>query len=153
MKMHLLHGRENGKVLKLRAPGGGEAGNESEGLKNDLQAFRDSIRAAAEKPDEFWSKQRAGILGKLEGPVSVPGRKPALLWVPAAIVILLSLFFFVEKSKAPTPDFAAGSDQILLIEVERALIRECPEALAPAALITREIERAGETTEHPVAKE
>ncbi len=75
-----------------------------------------------------------------------------MIWAPAAIAILLCLFLFVEKSKAPTPDFAAGSDQMLLIEVERALHRDYPEALAPAALIAREIGRAGKPAERPPAK-
>jgi hypothetical protein len=116
--------------------------SETEELKEDLRIFRESLRAAAEKPEAFWANQRAGIAAKLQPAVSELRRRPALMWAPALIVVALCLFLFVEKSKAPTPDFAAGADQNLLVEVEQALHRNCPEALAPAALITRKIEQA-----------
>jgi hypothetical protein len=54
-------------------------------------------------------------------------------------MVILCLFFFAENSKAPPkPDLAAGSDEILLINVERALNQEYPDALAPAAFILEE---------------
>ena len=81
-------------------------------------------------------------MAKLQRPVPALKRRPALLWTPAAIMVVLCLFFFVQSGKAPTPDFATGYDQKLLIEVEQALKQESPWALAPAALITEEIEQA-----------
>ena len=152
MKTHLQHGKQNVEVSNLRAVDTGEPGVESEELKSDLRIFRDSLRAAAERPDAFWANQRAGIMERLRGAAAASGGRPALLWAPAAIVIVLCLFFFVEKSKAPTPDFAAGSDQMLLIEVEQALHRNYPEALAPAVQITRQIDQASGPAEHPVIK-
>ena len=115
---------------------------ESGEFKNDLRLFSESLRAAAERPDAFWTGQRGRIAAKLPLTVPILRRRPVLVWAPAAIMAVLCLFLFVPSSKAPTPDFAAGADQRLLIEVEQALKRNAPDALAPAALITGEIERA-----------
>ena len=72
-----------------------------------------------------------------------PARKskwrPALLWAPASIAVLMCLLLFTGKTKLPAPDFAVGADQNLLVEVEQALYRDCPEALAPAATLVQEI--------------
>jgi hypothetical protein len=115
---------------------------ESEELNNGLRIFQKNLQEAAERPDAFWMHQRDGIMAKLQRPVLVPKWRPALLWAPAAMMVGLCLFFFVESGKAPTPDFATGYDQRLLIEVEQALNQESAWALAPAALITKEIEQA-----------
>jgi hypothetical protein len=115
--------------------------NDFDELKEDLRIFSESIRADAERPEAFWANQRAGIAAKIQKPAPLSGLRPALLWAPAAIAILLCFLFFAEKSKAPTPDLAAGADQNLLVEVEQALDRNYPEALAPAALITWEIDQ------------
>ena len=40
----------------------------------------------------------------------------------------------------PVFGMAAGDDQDLLIEIERALRQDCPDGLAPAMVLTREIE-------------
>ncbi len=109
-------------------------------LKESLKEFRSSVLAAAERPAFFWKAQQNAIKTRMHEP---PGmRRRILLWAPAALAILMCLFFFVENSKAPTPDLAAGADQNLLIDVERALNQDCPDALAPAALLGNEIERA-----------
>lgn len=114
-----------------------------EELKGRLQLFKESFLASAERPNAFWAEQRSSIAAKLQRPASAPRYRPALLWTSAAMVLLLCLTLFVEKSKAPTPDFAAGSDQDLLVEVERALNQSYPEALAAAALIVPELNEAG----------
>jgi len=110
-------------------------------LQNDLQEFRDAHYTAAEKPEFYWKQQRAAIIAKLDASAPVSKYRFAYLWVPAAAVVLLYLFFPSIESKAPIPDLAAGYDQDLLIEVERALSRDYPLALRPAALLVREIEQ------------
>ena len=105
-----------------------------------LRMFRESVRASAERPAFFWTRQRNTILARINKPA--PSAKfRALVWAPAALVVFLCLFLLVENSKAPPPDLAAGSDQILLIEVERALNQDYPEALAPAAVFNDEIKK------------
>jgi hypothetical protein len=114
---------------------------ESEEMDDTLRTFREALRAASEKPVSFWTKQRAGITEKLQRPVPAWARRRRLIWVPASLILLLCLTFFAERAKAPVPDIAGGSDQDLLIEVERALNREYPEALSPAVISNREIDR------------
>ena len=114
---------------------------ESEEIGNGLRAFRQNLRETAEKPDAFWTKQRAGIMEKLQHRVAEFRWRPGLLWAPAAITVVLCLLFFMQRGSIPAPDIAAGYDQKLLIEVEQALHQESPWALAPAGLITGEIER------------
>jgi hypothetical protein len=126
----------------------GDAIPQPEGLDSILGAFRDSAYSAAERPEAFWTRQRAAIVANLQRPVAGSGRRPAMAWVSAAAALLLCLFLFVEKSKAPTPDIAAGSDQDLLVEVDQALNQYCPEALTPAALIAQEIEQATRKAGH-----
>ncbi len=104
-------------------------------LKEVLGIFRDSVRQMAERPDFFWRRQHNTIMVRLNQPAAKLHSHPTLFWAPAALVLMLCLFFFVQNSKAPTPDLAAGSDQMLLINVERALSRDCPEALSAAGLI------------------
>ncbi len=108
-------------------------------LEDSLKQFRDSIHAAAERPAFFWKTQQNAIMARVSQPQPV---RRMWVWVPATMAILMCLFFFVENSKAPTPDIAAGSDQNLLIDIERALDQDCPDALAPASLLGGEIDRA-----------
>lgn len=111
-----------------------------EGMRKVLQTFRGSLLAATEKPDRFWEKQRSGILRQIDAPVSPVNYRPSLIWGSAALVAILCLTLFVESSKAPTPDFAAGYDQDLLIEVERALNQKYADAMAPAESVSWGIE-------------
>lgn len=119
--------------------------NDLREFENKLRKFGELARTAADKPDAFWAGQRARIAARLNPGVWVSGRRQVLIWAPAAIVIMLSLFWFAPESKVPNPDFAAGYDQNLLIEIEQALKQNSPEALAPAGLITREIEVAAKS--------
>ena len=114
-------------------------GSESEQFIDGVRIFRESFRSAAERPDTFWARQRAAIFGNLQHPVRKAKWRPMLLWAQAFIVVLVCLFLFTEKTKLPAPDFAVGADQNLLVAVEQALVRDCPEALAPAATLVREI--------------
>jgi hypothetical protein len=131
------------KIHRSPASDGENADGISEDLKEALREFRDSIHAASDRPGFFWKKQHEAIMVGLDERVTSAKRRPVLLWGPAALVVLMCcLFFFVQNSKAPTPDLAAGSDQNLLIEVERALSQGSPTALAPAAFLENEIEQA-----------
>jgi hypothetical protein len=107
-------------------------------LREGLDLFRSSVRAAAERPEFFWKKQQAAITKRLQEPIPATRPRRTLAWASAGLAVLLCLFFFVQPSKAPTPDLPAGADQALLIEVEKALARECPEALMPVAPVSRE---------------
>jgi hypothetical protein len=118
-----------------------------EELKATLQHWRDAFNSAAKRPDAFYRNQHSRIVARINGAAMQARSGPKPLWAPAGLaamitIALLCLFLFVENGKAPTPDLAAGSDQQLLIEVERALEQDYPEPMAPAALLSREIEQA-----------
>jgi hypothetical protein len=114
-------------------------GSESKQFKDGVRVFRESLRAGAERPDAFWARQRAAISVNLRHPAGKSRWRPALLWAPASLVVLMCLFLFTDKPKLPAPDFAVGADQNLLVDVEQALNRDCPKALAPAATLVQEI--------------
>lgn len=145
--------RQIGNNSRLHTCDHGAPEQDAGDLQGILQIYRDACHAAAEKPASFWNKQHSTILSKLQKPGSTSWDKPALLWVPTSVVVLLCLFLFVENSKAPTPDFAAGADQDLLVAVERALNRNYPDALAPAALLSREVDRVSKGSEHEANSE
>ena len=129
-------------ICRPPASEGENADGISADLKEALREFRDSVHTASDRPGFFWKKQHEAIMSRLSDRVTPAKHRPVLLWGPAALVVLMCcLVFFVQNSKAPTPDLAAGSDQNLLIEVERALNQNNPAALAPAALLKNEIEQ------------
>jgi hypothetical protein len=134
--------QENQKGIKSKphAAQNGETEQVPSSLQEAFQTYRNSIYSAAERPDAFWVNQRAGIEQKIRRPVPAIKHLLVFRWVPAAIVVLLCLSLFMEDKKLPMPDFAGGADQELLIEVERALSREYPVALAPAAILDKQIE-------------
>jgi hypothetical protein len=111
------------------------------GINQDaLQEFRNCIHAAAERPDAFWVKQRANIAEKFRQPSQIIRYPLAFRWASAALVVLLCLALFMQEKRLPKFDLAAGADQELLIEVERSLNRKYPDALAPAAILSKQIE-------------
>lgn len=139
MKTRFEDERQKARTAKIRTEDGEALRRESDPLTDGVRIFRDSIRASAERPDAFWTRQRAAIAEQIRPAKPVWKRRPVLLWAPVSVVVLACLFLFTEKIKLPAPDFAAGADQNLLVEVERALYRDCPEALAPAAALIQEI--------------
>lgn len=108
-------------------------------LKDVVKAYRNSVCEAAERPEHYWRRKQGEILQSLNRPGPVNRVRTVLAWAPAALMAILCLLFFAQNSPAPPkPDLAGGSDEILLINVERALGRDCPDALAPVGLITGE---------------
>jgi len=104
-------------------------------MKDALEMFRNSVQRAADKPELFWKRQRTAILSKLTESRPTSNCRPFFFGVPAAGAVLLCVFFFGKPGKTPIPDLAAGADQNLLVDVERALNQEFPEAFAPVSLL------------------
>jgi len=139
MKSQFDGERQKERISEAHTTDGSVPGSESEQFKDSVRIFRESFRAAAERPDTFWARQREAISGGLRHPAHKSKWRPALLWAPASIAVLMCLLLITEKNKLPAPDFAVGADQNLLVDVEKALVRDCPEALAPAATLIQEI--------------
>jgi len=139
MKTHVEDELQKERISGAHTIDGAMPGSESEQFKNGVRILRESLRAAAERPETFWARQRAAISGNLRHPADESKWRPALLWAPASIAVLMCLLLVTGNNKLPAPDFAVGADQNLLVEVEQALVRDCPEALAPAATLIQEI--------------
>lgn len=116
-----------------------------------LGQFRESMHESAKRPDAFWARQRVAIREHLRTPDmahpinaahranAAHQRPPALIWAASGLMLLLCVLLFSEKNPIPAVSFAAGADHDLLIEVERALRRQCPDALAPAGMLSQEL--------------
>jgi hypothetical protein len=112
---------------------------ETNAMENALRIFRDSLHSAAQKPENFWIKQREEILNSVRRPVHKRRVRVLLIWASALATVLLGVTVFIEENKMPAASFAGGYDQELLVEVERALNRNYAEALSPAAVISDEL--------------
>ena len=120
---------------------------ETNGMEEDLRIFRESLHSAAQKPESFWIKQREEILSSIRQPVPKRRVRLVLIWASALMTVLMGITVFIEKNKMPAASFAAGYDQELLVEVERALNRNYAEALSPAAVFSDELTNTGKR--HP----
>ena len=127
MKTRFVKEPQKERISEVHTIEGAVPGSESEQFKDGVRIFRESVCTAAERPDTFWARQRAAIAANLRHPAHKSKWRPALLWAPASIVVLMCLFLFTEKTKLPAPDFAVGADQNLLVDVEQALYRDYPE--------------------------
>jgi hypothetical protein len=117
-------------------------------LDRAVREFRRSGSAAAEKPEEFWLRQRRAVMEKLEIPAKHFRFKPAIAWSVALAAVLIVFGLWIESPEAlPAPDFAGGYDQDLLYDVERLTTAEVPDAFQPAYILVDEIRSAEESKE------
>jgi hypothetical protein len=123
--------RQNGKAQSSKDM---DPDQDFEEIKAALAMCRHSAYISAEKPDCFWKRQHDAIMAKLNESKPPESSRPWFVLVPAAAVVLLCLFFFGESGKVPAPDIAGGADQELLIDIDRVLSRECPEAFLPLSI-------------------
>jgi hypothetical protein len=103
----------------------------------------EELRFAAEKltsrPELFWSRQRAAIMGQI--PQTRPGYGWRWLWAPGAALAALSVVLLVllwpariHQSVPPNP---GPDDDALLTEIQSDLERPVPRALEPATLLVQ----------------
>lgn len=107
-----------------------------ERLRAAVSTLRRSAHAEAEKPDAFWTRQRAAAAARSSRHTGRP-----LAWAAAIAAAVLAAVLLQEPRPVVPPAPATDPDQALLISVERAVSRQVPQALAPAALLTQEISR------------
>jgi hypothetical protein len=112
-----------------------------------LVSFRDWARAATDRPEDFWERQRLGVHARLtKGKMN---RRWLGAWASAAIIavviVALGLLLSTKPQQQPIPDLAAGYDQDLLVDIERSLRRPVPAALEPAMLLAQEVISGSET--------
>jgi len=108
--------------------------------------YRTEVRSAANRPEGFWDVQRASVLRRVAGPPPRPVWRVALVWAATVVFVVIVIGIVLDRPQAaPAPDLAAGYDQELLMDVERTLDQEVPEPLAPALLLTAEMEHGPPT--------
>ena len=106
-------------------------------------ALAESARIATERPDAFWTRQRAAIRSRIA--IEHAAKRPLkrlILASALALVIVVMLIVKTSSPPAPIPQAQIDPDQELLISVERAIQSNGPEALAPAAVLAEEINSA-----------
>jgi negative regulator of sigma E activity len=106
-----------------------------EELRSTISCFRDSIHATAQRDNSFWREQQLAIRER----VSVRNWYPLhWAWVAAMAMVLIAAIFLTRTANPPQNKATEDADKALLQEVQGDLVREVPEALAPAVLIAEE---------------
>ena len=107
-------------------------------LRSGLTNFRDSLHQTAEQHEPAWTGPQIRALAAQR---SLSDRKYVLLkWaaMPALAAVLLTAFL-VRPERPPVANVSNdASDEALLMQVNTAVYREAPMALAPAGLIKKE---------------
>jgi predicted anti-sigma-YlaC factor YlaD len=114
-----------------------------------MAGARAKIRKAAEQPESFWRAQRESITSRLAGGIfHEPWRR--FVWVTATVTLVLLATTLLSRNKAPSvPKNDVESDDALLLSVQQSIQSNLPQALQPAALLTKEIDRAAATARNP----
>jgi hypothetical protein len=113
---------------------------EAEGLRQSVSQLRDAIHAAAEQRRVAWKEPWSASAQHVWG----SRRYPSFRWAYVAATAVIVLVAALRLTRAPQPQPHAGNDvadATLLLEVQSAVHREAPVALAPAELLADEIDR------------
>ena len=118
-----------------------ECRDEIERLAGGLRALRQEALEASDKPEVFWSRQR-GLM------TAAPRRRPLsprFAWAAGlALVAGLAGVYLTREPASVRVGTVADPDHELLRDVERAIRRDLPRALEPAALIAGDLDRAAQ---------
>ena len=119
--------------------------DEEERLQGLLARYSEAARAASARPEAFWQWQQAAIAARLTG-----GTRPwRLVWATATALVVFAAVLLIVRTPAPLPVVAADPDDVLLVDVERSVRREVPQALEPAALLAAEVSQNTKTRTNP----
>lgn len=114
-----------------------------------FRSFGQQARHEAERKDEFWKRQGLVIASRLEQ--SARGPVMHMVWgavaATAAALVIWAVMSDVPSSQPvqPAPRQVATqheNDELLLRQVEAALERGAPSALAPAEVLTHELNQS-----------
>ena len=99
-----------------------------------------SARWQADRPEEFWHRQRVAIRNRLNSAPPAKPRLPHLAWGTAVVVLgIASLMLTRTPHPATAVPVDGDSDHQLLVEVEEVLQSGGPISLEPAAFLAGEI--------------
>jgi hypothetical protein len=119
-----------------------------ESLQPILEALPACIRGDADRPPEFWERQRAAILSRISAAdIQAGSGVPGVAWAIAVAILVIASFMLSSGPRvAPAPQAQTDPDRELLLEVEAAMQSGGPEALEPAALLADEISQYEKTS-------
>jgi uncharacterized membrane protein YdfJ with MMPL/SSD domain len=127
-------------------------------LRPTLTSLPGWARASTDRPEEYWQRQRSNVWSRLSSSESAPAsklvrRSPVLAWSTVAALALLAGLMLDQASFVPPPHKAqADPDHELLVAVERALQKDGPAALEPAALLADEMVQEIPVARSPIRK-
>ena len=108
---------------------------EAEELLQSISIFRESLHAAAEREQSFWTKQQFALRERMATSNWSPLH---WAWATAMVVILTVAIFLARSPNTPHNYVSEDADNALLQQVQGDISREVPQALAPAVLIAEE---------------
>jgi predicted anti-sigma-YlaC factor YlaD len=118
--------------------------------REEVQAFTDAAAAAnaqarkmTERPEKFWRQQRESIKARVASrDFTHPWKR--WTWVTATVVLIVLASTLLSRNRVPPVQTTAQTDpdDVLLLSVQRSIQSDVPQALRPAALLARQIERA-----------
>ncbi len=113
-------------------------------------AIQTQARAAAERPETFWQRQRESIRHRLRArDFAHPWKR--WVWITATVTLILLSSTLLSRNDAPPAPAQAQTDpdDVLLMSVQQSIQSDLPQALRPAALLTREMDRAASARHNP----
>jgi hypothetical protein len=113
---------------------------ESQRLWCALRELPNFAQMKSERPDHFWTKQRAQIWENIEAKSSKRARRTlGLAWAAASAMIALAAMLLAFAPVPEMPQAQVDPDHQLLLDIERSLNTGGPQALEPATLLVEEI--------------
>ncbi|MGO8787489.1 MAG: hypothetical protein ACLQVL_08910 [Terriglobia bacterium] len=113
-------------------------------------AAQSQSRKAMEQPESFWGRQREDIGVRVAArDFTHPWRR--WIWATATLTLIVLASMLLSRNAAPPAQSAAQTDpdDALLLSVQQSIRNDLPRALRPAALLTREINRAQAARRRP----
>lgn len=128
---------------------------ERDRIESSFRSFAQSARAASDRPGYFWTRQSAQIHERL-GSSSRSAFGYGSRMASALALLALTAFLLLQGAPKPLPDSSqvvAVSDHEILLEVERALDRDTPNALEPVTLLVEDMSRNSAQNSRTFSKE
>ena len=113
-------------------------------------AAQAQARKVVEQPEAFWRRQRESISHRvITRDFTNPWKR--WIWVTATVMLILLASTLLSRNSAPVVQTTAqtDADDALLLSVQQSIQSDLPRALRPAALLTREINRAEVARRNP----
>jgi len=109
-------------------------------FRQALQAIPNFAQVNSQRPEIFWTRQRAEVWKAIERGTETQRRSmPKLAWVAAAVVVGIAAMMLSVSPVPQAPQARVDPDHELLLDIERSLNSGGPQALEPASLLVEEI--------------